>query len=87
MIKLILADNDRTKVDKNAIIRRVKSVIIHENFNKYSKYNNDIAIIEMDRPVNVNGIVRTACLPKDSEYTFAVIMKNSTIMCSKICIS
>lgn len=78
MIKLILADNDRTKVDKNAIIRRVKSVVIHENFNKYSKYNNDIAIIEMDRPVNVNGIVRTACLPKDSEYIVLLILRKIT---------
>lgn len=78
MIKLILANNDRTKVDKNAIIRRVKSVVIHENFNKYSKYNNDIAIIEMDRPVNVNGIVRTACLPKDSEYTVLLLLRKIT---------
>lgn len=70
-IKLVLVDNDRTKMDKNAIIRRVKSVVIHEDFHAYT-FNNDIAIIEMDRPVNVNGVVRTACLPEDSEYTFTV---------------
>ena len=66
-IKLVLVDNDREKFDKNAIIRRIKSVVIHEKFHSYT-YNNDIAIIEMDRPVNVNGIVRTACLPEDSMY-------------------
>ncbi|XP_071859986.1 trypsin 3A1-like isoform X1 [Bombus fervidus] len=71
-IKLVLVDNDRTKLDKNAIIRRIKSVVIHENFHTYT-YNNDIAIIEMDRAVNVNGIVRTACLPEDKaiDYTGA----------------
>lgn len=70
-IKLVLVDNDRTKLDQNAIIRRIKSVVIHENFHSYT-YNNDIAIIEMDRTVNVNGIVRTACLPEDSKYTSVV---------------
>ncbi|XP_026670240.1 plasma kallikrein-like [Ceratina calcarata] len=65
-IKLILADNNRTKLDKNSIVRRIKSVVIHENFHA-STYNNDIAIIEMDRPVDVNGVVRTACLPEDNK--------------------
>ncbi|XP_076621621.1 soluble guanylate cyclase 89Db [Colletes latitarsis] len=71
-IKLVLADNNRPKLDKQAIVRRIKSVIIHENFHSYT-YNNDIAIIEMDRPVDVNGIVRTACLPEDKaiDYTGA----------------
>ncbi|XP_076382072.1 transmembrane protease serine 9-like [Megalopta genalis] len=71
-IKLVLADSDRPKLNKNAIVRRVKSVSIHENFHSYT-FNNDIAIIEMDRPVDVNGIVRTACLPEDKaiDYTGA----------------
>ncbi|XP_076238178.1 soluble guanylate cyclase 89Da [Calliopsis andreniformis] len=70
-MKLVLAD-DRPNSSKNAIIRRVKSVTVHENYHKYS-YNNDIAIIEMDRPVDINGIVRTACLPEDKpiDYTGA----------------
>ncbi|CAK9821368.1 Clotting factor G beta subunit [Anthophora retusa] len=71
-IKLVLADSDRPNIDKSAIIRRIKSVIIHEDFHTYT-FNNDIAIIEMDRPVDVNGIVRTACLPEDKaiDYTGA----------------
>lgn len=70
-IKLVLADNSRPNLDKHAIVRRVKSVTIHENFHTYT-FNNDIAIIEMDQPVDVNGIVRTACLPEDSEYTVSL---------------
>ncbi|XP_017791571.1 PREDICTED: trypsin 3A1-like [Habropoda laboriosa] len=71
-IKLVLADSDRPRVDKNSITRRIKSVIMHEDFHKYT-FNNDIAILEMDRPVDVNGIVRTACLPEDKaiDYTGA----------------
>ncbi|KYN07909.1 Ovochymase-1, partial [Cyphomyrmex costatus] len=65
-IKLVLMDSDRSSVSRNAIVRRIKSAIIHENFHSYT-FNNDIAIIEMDEPVSVNGIVRTACLPEDSK--------------------
>ncbi|XP_053973135.1 transmembrane protease serine 9-like [Hylaeus volcanicus] len=71
-IKLVLADSNRPNLNKDAVVRRIKSVTIHENFHAYT-YNNDIAIIEMDRPVDVNGIVRTACLPEDKaiDYTGA----------------
>nr|XP_031841609.1 trypsin 3A1-like [Nomia melanderi] len=71
-IKLTLADSDRPNLSKTAIVRRIKSVSIHENFHSYT-FNNDIAIVEMDRPVDVNGIVRTACLPEDKaiDYTGA----------------
>nr|XP_034171026.1 coagulation factor X-like [Osmia lignaria] len=71
-IKIILADSDRPNVDKNAIIRRIKSVAIHEDFHTYT-FNNDIAIVELDRPVDLSGIVRTACLPEDKaiDYTGA----------------
>lgn len=65
-IKLVLMDSDRSSVNRNAIVRRIKSATIHENFHSYT-FNNDIAIIEMDEPVSVNGIVRTACLPEGSK--------------------
>ncbi|XP_019696234.1 trypsin 3A1-like isoform X1 [Harpegnathos saltator] len=72
-IKLVLADNERPSVGSNAIVRRIKSAKIHENFHAYT-FNNDIAIIEMDYPVPVDGVVRTACLPEDKaiDYTGAI---------------
>jgi len=65
-IKLVLMDSDRSSISRNAIVRHIKSTIIHENFHSYT-FNNDIAIIEMDEPVSVNGMVRTACLPEGSK--------------------
>jgi len=59
-------DSNRSSINDNAIIRRIKSATIHENFHSYT-FNNDIAIIEMNEPVSLNGIVRTACLPGDSK--------------------
>ncbi|XP_066591877.1 soluble guanylate cyclase 89Da-like [Prorops nasuta] len=72
-IRLVLADSNRKNRAPTSIVRRVKSVVTHENFHSYT-FNNDIAIIEMDRPVPVDGIVRTACLPEDKaiDYTGAL---------------
>jgi len=72
-IKLVLLDNDHSSISRNAIVRRIKSATIHENFHSYT-FDNDIAIIEMDEPVSVNGIIRTACLPGDSKL-FLILIK------------
>ncbi|XP_046832412.1 uncharacterized protein LOC124430208 [Vespa crabro] len=72
-IKLVIADSDRMKLASTAIVRRIKSVTIHEEFHTYN-FNNDIALIEMDRPVSLDSIIRTACLPEDKaiDYTGAM---------------
>lgn len=44
-------------------IRRIKEVYEHEYFDIIS-FNNDIAIIEMDKPVAFGPKVQPACLPK-----------------------
>lgn len=69
-----MVDSDRSSISSNAIVRRIKSATIHENFHSYT-FNNDIAIIEMDEPVSVNGIVRTACLPEDSKL-FLILVRD-----------
>lgn len=66
-------DSDHPSISSNATVRHIKSATIHENFNAYS-FNNDIAIIEMDQPVPVNDVVRTACLPEDSKL-FLILVK------------
>ncbi|XP_070156239.1 soluble guanylate cyclase 89Db [Polyergus mexicanus] len=73
-IKLVLMDSERPSISSNAIVRHIKSTIIHENYRASTAFNNDIAIIEMDQPVSVNDVVRTACLPEDRtiDYTGAI---------------
>lgn len=70
-------DSNRSSIGNNAIVRHIKSVAIHENYHSYT-FNNDIAIIEMDEPVSVNGIVRTACLPEDSKLFLILITHTHT---------
>ncbi|XP_034936651.1 transmembrane protease serine 9-like [Chelonus insularis] len=52
------------------IRRRVRSWTLHSDFNIYN-LNNDIAIVELDRPVPLEGLVKTACLPENQaiDYT------------------
>ncbi|XP_044019324.1 soluble guanylate cyclase 89Db-like [Aphidius gifuensis] len=68
--ELQLGDHKLTRRGQNAIRRRVKSWTTHENFNR-GNLNNDIAIIELNEPVPLDGIVRTACLPDNQaiDYT------------------
>ena len=66
-----MGDQDITKRSSNVYRRRIKSWTVHDNFNPYN-LNNDIAIIEMERPVPLDGIVRTACLPENRK-TFIII--------------
>uniref|UniRef100_A0ABD2W6E8 limulus clotting factor C n=1 Tax=Trichogramma kaykai TaxID=54128 RepID=A0ABD2W6E8_9HYME len=41
---------------------RIKGLHVHKKYNK-STYNNDIAIIELEQPVPLDGLVKTVCLP------------------------
>lgn len=46
--------------------RGVASLRVHKDYDSTSK-NNDIGIIELDRPVPLDGSIQTACLPEDSK--------------------
>ncbi|XP_044258935.1 soluble guanylate cyclase 89Db-like [Tribolium madens] len=61
---VVLADHDRDSHDRfsTIIVRGVKGIKEHEAFDAFS-YNNDIAIIELDEPVDFDAHVQTACLP------------------------
>ena len=41
---------------------RIQSLSVHHEYDRHS-YNNDIAIIELDRDVPLDGAVKTVCLP------------------------
>jgi Trypsin len=48
-------------------IRRATSVTAHEDFDILS-FNNDVALIELDKPVQFGATVQPACLPDGGEY-------------------
>lgn len=54
-------------------IRRIRRSQQHENFDIIS-FNNDIAILEMDKPVSFGPNVQPACLPDGSRSDFSGAM-------------
>lgn len=49
-------------------IRRIKSVEEHEYYDGVS-FNNDIALIELDKPIKFGPKVQPACLPDGGKYS------------------
>ncbi|XP_058466491.1 trypsin 3A1-like [Malaya genurostris] len=47
-------------------LRRVKRIIDHENFDIFT-FNNDIALLELDKPLRYGPTIQPACLPDGSE--------------------
>lgn len=51
-------------------IRRIKEVYKHEYY-EVDTFNNDIAVIEMDKPVTFGPKVQPSCLPKEQFQEYA----------------
>ena len=41
-------------------------VIIHPEYNKPSRFQNDIAIVKLDRDIEINGDHLTCCPPSEA---------------------
>lgn len=63
-LTVVLADHDRDSKDRfsKVIVKGLKSIKEHEAFDAFS-YNNDIAVLELDEPVEFNSGIQTVCLP------------------------
>lgn len=62
-IKVYLGGHNITKDFTD--VRRVKAIHQHENFNIFS-FDNDIALLKMNKPVRYGPKVQPACLPDGS---------------------
>ncbi|CAF1140372.1 unnamed protein product, partial [Brachionus calyciflorus] len=58
---------DRTKINKNNTLK-VKRWIIHKNYNDYF-LKNDIALLELEKPLTFTDRVKKACLPLSNDVT------------------
>lgn len=62
--RIRLGDWNRFYEDGTEQFRRASKIIKHEHYNQISWLNNDIALIELDRPVDLTSHVNTICLPE-----------------------
>ena len=63
---LFLGDHDRSSTDGNEQRIRVKRTINHPNYNDRT-INNDIALLELERPATFNRRVKPVCLPQPNQ--------------------
>lgn len=59
-----LADHDRESADRTSevVVRGIRKIMKHEGFDSRT-FNNDIAVLEMDNPVQFGAHIQPACLP------------------------
>jgi len=61
-IRLIIGDHDRKKQEPHQQLRTISKVFIRPDFVKRT-FNNDIALIKLNREVEFNDFIRPVCLP------------------------
>merc|ERR1719427_1174038 len=63
-----LGQHDR---NTRAIEKTISRVILHEDYGKPKKHNNDIALLQLPAPVSFNSYISRICLPSKRAGTFA----------------
>lgn len=68
-VEILLGSYNKTDVTEvSRQVRRVKQWWAHEGFDRRS-YNNDIGVIQLDKPVEIDRYIRPVCLPtQDKSY-------------------
>ncbi|KAI5740200.1 hypothetical protein M8J76_001541 [Diaphorina citri] len=64
---LHLGDHDLTQLNETSHVRRgVRRVLFHSHFHPFV-LSNDIALLQLDRPVPLTGTIQPVCLPQKGE--------------------
>uniref|UniRef100_A0A8C3IXW3 Ovochymase-1 n=1 Tax=Chrysemys picta bellii TaxID=8478 RepID=A0A8C3IXW3_CHRPI len=63
---VIVGDHDRILKESTEQVRRVKTIVVHPDFDTVS-YDSDIALIQLDVPLEYNTVVRPICLPNSTQ--------------------
>lgn len=66
-IRAVLGEHDReNKAETVTVERRLVSAKVYGTFSILT-FNNDIAVLELESPVELGSTIRPACLPSDGE--------------------
>ncbi|KAM4855389.1 serine protease 43-like [Urocitellus parryii] len=60
---VMLGHNNLFEFDDNAVVIRVKDIVLHQYYN-FRQLTNDIAIALLDVPVNYSSYIQPICLPE-----------------------
>ncbi|KAK5650379.1 hypothetical protein RI129_001408 [Pyrocoelia pectoralis] len=60
----VFLDHDRsTSQETSTFFRRISRIINHGAYGVGASYNNDIALLQLEQPLNFDGILKPVCLP------------------------
>jgi hypothetical protein len=76
-IRLILGGHDRRIDSPHQETRSVRQIFVHKEIHLKTDFDNDIALILMDRPVKFTDYIRPVCLP---EYDRSYDHEDTTIV-------
>lgn len=62
-LRVVLGEFNRNKLDGTETPIRVKRIVIHPGYDRYSMAHN-IALLELENPVKLNDHIRMVCIPK-----------------------
>ncbi|XP_033642026.1 mannan-binding lectin serine protease 1-like [Asterias rubens] len=66
-VDIALGLHKRTMPTENTIVRSVREIIKHPNFDR-STYESDIALIHLNESIQFNDVIRPICLPPQSTH-------------------
>ena len=64
-IRVRLGTHSRTSIDRYTQEISVKDVYVNQQYNRGAKYDNDVALLRLKRPVVMNNFVQPICMPRD----------------------
>lgn len=62
-----VGDHDFNKQEGTETEIGLQKIIVHEGYNKPSRFNNDIALLKLSRPVPFDNNIGTVCLPDKNQ--------------------
>uniref|UniRef100_A0A8B9IZW3 Peptidase S1 domain-containing protein n=1 Tax=Amazona collaria TaxID=241587 RepID=A0A8B9IZW3_9PSIT len=65
MWRVVIGATQLSHLGPEVQVRRIKQVIVHEHYTDISE-GNDIALLELDRPVQCSDYIQLACVPDTS---------------------
>ncbi|NXF41360.1 ACRO protein, partial [Nyctibius bracteatus] len=65
MWRVVIRATQFTRLGPEAQVRHIKCLLVHEHYNNVTK-KNDIALLELDQPVQCGYYVQLACVPNAS---------------------
>jgi len=64
---VVLGDHDRSVDESTEVKRQLQKIILHPDYNEDHTYNNDIAMLRLQRPILPTKFISPVCLPQQGQ--------------------